>query len=119
MIFWSKLGMKKISKVAEECDVTLGMEILNRFEGYLLNTCDEGINYINAVGSKKVKIMLDTFHMNIEEDNIAAAPQRRLRWLSATAAPPQATPAPAYTGGTVCSFPPALCVSAKSAPPDG
>ena len=69
----SIINMKKISKVAEECDVTLGMEILNRFEGYLLNTCDEGINYINAVGSKKVKIMLDTFHMNIEEDNIAAA----------------------------------------------
>ncbi len=66
-------NMKKVAKVAEECDVVLGMEVLNRFEGYLLNTCDEAIRYVDAVGSKNVRIMLDTFHMSIEEDNIAAA----------------------------------------------
>lgn len=66
-------NMKKIAKVAEDCGVVMGMEILNRFEGYLLNTCDEGIQYVDAVGSKNVQIMLDTFHMSIEEDNIAAA----------------------------------------------
>ncbi len=69
----SIINMKKLAKVAEDCDVTLGMEILNRYEGYLLNTCEEGLDYINAVGSDNVKVMLDTFHMNIEEDNIAAA----------------------------------------------
>lgn len=66
-------NMKKVAKVAEDCGVVMGMEILNRFEGYLLNTCDEGIQYVDAVGSKNVQIMLDTFHMSIEEDNIAAA----------------------------------------------
>ena len=66
-------NMKEIAKVAEACDVTLGMEVLNRFEGYLLNTCDEAIAYVDAVGSSHVKVMLDTFHMNIEEDNIGAA----------------------------------------------
>ncbi len=69
----SVTNMKKIAKVAEECDIVLGMEVLNRFEGYLLNTCDEAIKYVDAVGSRNVQIMLDTFHMNIEEDNIAAA----------------------------------------------
>lgn len=69
----SVTNMKKIAKVAEECDIVLGMEVLNRFEGYLLNTCDEAIKYVDAVGSKNVQIMLDTFHMSIEEDNIAAA----------------------------------------------
>lgn len=69
----SVANMKKVAKVAEECDIVLGMEVLNRFEGYLLNTCDEAIQYVDAVGSKNVRIMLDTFHMSIEEDNIAAA----------------------------------------------
>lgn len=66
-------NMKEVAKYAVEYDVTLGMEILNRFEGYLLNTCDEGLAYVDAVGSDKVQVMLDTFHMSIEEDNIAAA----------------------------------------------
>lgn len=66
-------NMKKIAKIAESYDITLGMEVLNRFEGYLLNTCEEAIAYVDAVGSSHVKIMLDTFHMSIEEDNIGAA----------------------------------------------
>ena len=32
-------NMREVAKIAEDCDVTLGMEVLNRFEGYLLNTC--------------------------------------------------------------------------------
>ncbi len=69
-------NMREVAKVAEACDVTMGMEVLNRFEGYLLNTCEEAIAYVDAVGSSHVKVMLDTFHMNIEEDNIGAAIRR-------------------------------------------
>ncbi|MBQ4308351.1 MAG: sugar phosphate isomerase/epimerase [Lachnospiraceae bacterium] len=69
-------NMKKLAKIAEENGVVLGMEVLNRFEGYLLNTCEEGLAYVEAVGSPNVGLMLDTFHMNIEEDNIAAAIRR-------------------------------------------
>ena len=66
-------NMRKLSKVAEACDVTLGMEVLNRYEGYMMNTCEEALRFVDAVGSSHVKVMLDTFHMNIEEDNMAAA----------------------------------------------
>ena len=66
-------NMRKLSKVAEACDVTLGMEVLNRYEGYMMNTCEEALRFIDAVDSSHVKVMLDTFHMNIEEDNMAAA----------------------------------------------
>ena len=66
-------NMKELAKIAEACDVTLGMEVLNRYEGYMMNTCAEGLDFIRRVDSPKVKVMLDTFHMNIEEDNIAAA----------------------------------------------
>ncbi|MCR4818741.1 MAG: sugar phosphate isomerase/epimerase [Fretibacterium sp.] len=66
-------NMRILGKTAEDCGVVLGMEVLNRFEGYMINTCMECKKYIDAVGSPNVKIMLDTFHMNIEEDNMAAA----------------------------------------------
>lgn len=66
-------NLQILSKTAEAYDVTLGMEVLNRYEGYMLNTCEEAISFVDAVGSSHVKIMLDTFHMNIEEDNMGAA----------------------------------------------
>jgi D-psicose/D-tagatose/L-ribulose 3-epimerase len=63
----------EIARIAADCDVILGMEVLNRFEGYLLNTCEEAVKFVNEVNHPNVKIMLDTFHMNIEEDNLAGA----------------------------------------------
>ena len=66
-------NLQKLSKTAEKYDVMLGLEVLNRYEGYILNTCEEAKAFINEVGSTHCKIMLDTFHMNIEEDNMAAA----------------------------------------------
>lgn len=56
-----------------EYDIILGMEILNRHEGYLLNTAAEGVAYVDAVGADNVKIMLDTYHMSMEEDSFVDA----------------------------------------------
>lgn len=66
-------GVREIAKMAEQHSVMLGMEVLNRFEGYLLNTCEEALAFVDEVNNPCVKVMLDTFHMNIEEDNIAEA----------------------------------------------
>ena len=49
------------------------METLNRFEGYMLNDHNECIKYVKAVNKPNVKVMLDTFHMNIEEDSLTEA----------------------------------------------
>jgi D-psicose/D-tagatose/L-ribulose 3-epimerase len=65
--------VKEISKLAEDYDIIYCLEIVNRFEHFLLNTAEEGVAYVDAVGSPKVKLLLDAFHMNIEEDNIGAA----------------------------------------------
>ena len=46
------------------------VEVVNRFEQYLLNTCEEALDYCGRVGSSHCQILLDTFHMNIEEDSI-------------------------------------------------
>jgi D-psicose/D-tagatose/L-ribulose 3-epimerase len=66
-------NLKPLAKYAESKGVNLCIEPLNRFETDFLNTCDQGLKLIKAVGSKAVKLHLDTFHMNIEEKNQAAA----------------------------------------------
>lgn len=66
-------GMKKMGAVAAEYGITLGMEVLNRFENHILNTAEEGVRFVKQVGLDNVKVMLDTFHMNIEEESIGRA----------------------------------------------
>ena len=66
-------NLKPLAKYAEKKGVTLCIEPLNRFETDFLNTCDKGLKLLKAVKSKAVKLHLDTFHMNIEEKNQAAA----------------------------------------------
>jgi D-psicose/D-tagatose/L-ribulose 3-epimerase len=60
--------MQEAIKTAEDNNVSFNMEVVNRFEQYLLNTCQEAVDYVEAVGSPNARVMLDTFHMNIEED---------------------------------------------------
>jgi D-psicose/D-tagatose/L-ribulose 3-epimerase len=69
----SIIGIQKISRLAEDHGITLMLEVLNRFEGYLINTAQEGIEFIREVDRKNVMLMLDTFHMNIEEDSFGNA----------------------------------------------
>ncbi len=64
----SVASMREVARVAEDQRVFLNMEVVNRFEQFLLNTCEEAVAYVEAVGSPNAKVMLDTFHMNIEED---------------------------------------------------
>jgi len=65
--------VREIGKVAQDCGVDYCLEVLNRFEGYLLNTAAEGVKFVKEVDVSAVKVMLDTFHMNIEEDSIGGA----------------------------------------------
>ena len=66
-------GVREMGLVARDCGVDYCLEVLNRFEGYLLNTAAEGVRFVEEVGVPSVKLMLDTFHMNIEEDSIGGA----------------------------------------------
>lgn len=66
-------SLKEIAVVAEELDILISLEVLNRNETYILTDCKEAIEYCELVGSKAVKVLLDTYHMNIEEDNILDA----------------------------------------------
>ena len=66
-------NLKELCKYAEAQGVQICVEPLNRFETDFLNTCDQGLKLIKAVGSRALKLHLDTFHMNIEEKNQAAS----------------------------------------------
>jgi len=66
-------NLKVLAAYAAKKGVKLCIEPLNRFETDFLNTCDKGLQLLKAVGAKNVKLHLDTFHMNIEEKNQAAA----------------------------------------------
>jgi len=66
-------NLKALSAYAAKKGVTICVEPLNRFETDFLNTCDQGLRLIKAVGSPALKLHLDTFHMNIEEKDQAAS----------------------------------------------
>lgn len=67
---WCLENLVKAGKIARDCGVTIGVEPLNRFETDMINTADQAISLVKEVGDSNVKILLDTFHCNIEEKNI-------------------------------------------------
>lgn len=66
-------SMRRLMPVAEDCGVYYCCEVVNRFEQYLLNTAREGAAFVKQLESPNAKVLLDTFHMNIEEDDLVQA----------------------------------------------
>ena len=69
----SAAALRLVGQVAGDLGVTLCLEVINRFEANLFNTVDDGLAFLQQVDSPHVKLHLDTFHMNIEEDDLAQA----------------------------------------------
>lgn len=65
--------LKELSAYAHERGVVLCVEPLNRFETSFLNLASQAIEIADAVGHPGCGLLLDTFHMNIEEQSIGAA----------------------------------------------
>ena len=63
-------GVKEIAEYAKRFEVKLVIEPLNRYESDFLNTADETAKVIERISMDNVGLLLDTFHMNIEERNI-------------------------------------------------
>ena len=73
--------LKKICGYAEKRGRNIALEPLNRFETDFVNTCEQALQMIEDVNSPALSILLDTFHMNIEEKNPGAAIRRAGRHL--------------------------------------
>lgn len=61
--------------------VTIGLEALNRFECYLVNTMDDLAAHLDEIDRPHIKAMYDTFHANIEEGDPIGAFTRNLRHI--------------------------------------
>jgi D-psicose/D-tagatose/L-ribulose 3-epimerase len=75
----SVASQRAIGDHAGKRDVTIGLEALNRFECYLLNTMADLSAHIDEIGHPNIKAMYDTFHANIEEADPIGAYTRHVK----------------------------------------
>lgn len=66
-------ALREAGKFAADLGVNIGLEPVNRYETYLVNTCAQAIKLKEMIGLPNIKIHLDTYHMNIEEKSFYAA----------------------------------------------
>lgn len=66
-------SLTTVAHHAAGAGVSLAVEPLNRFETDLVNTVEQGLTLCNDIGADNVGLMLDTFHMNIEEKSLPDA----------------------------------------------
>ncbi len=66
-------NLKQVARYAEDKGITLAMEPLNRFETSFINLTEQALELMKMIGSPRVKLMMDTFHANIEEKNLGRA----------------------------------------------
>jgi len=66
-------SLREILGRAEQYGIAYCLEIVNRFEQCILNTAAEGVDYLRELDHPSAKLLLDIFHMNIEEDSFADA----------------------------------------------
>jgi sugar phosphate isomerase/epimerase len=67
---WAIDSVQKLTDKAADLDVTLVIEPLNRYESCIVNTAEHALQFVKQVGHPKVKILLDSYHMNIEEKDM-------------------------------------------------
>ncbi|WP_328471449.1 sugar phosphate isomerase/epimerase [Actinoplanes sp. NBC_00393] len=61
--------LSQLAKEARGLGMTLGLEICNRYETNVINTAHDALRLADDIGEDNVLIHLDTYHMNIEEDD--------------------------------------------------
>lgn len=66
-------AVRQIANRARALELSLVMEVLNRYEAHLVNTASEALAFVEEVGAGNVGVLLDAYHMNIEESEPAAA----------------------------------------------
>jgi len=70
---WLVEALRECSAAARSHNIRLALEPINRYETTLINNVSEGLHLIKRVGANNFGLLLDTFHMNIEEVNIEAS----------------------------------------------
>lgn len=66
-------NLKHVALYAEDKGVTLALEPLNRWETSFINLTEQALELARMIDSPRVKVMMDTFHANIEEKGLGKA----------------------------------------------
>ena len=61
--------LQRLARRAAAHGITLGLEVVNRYETNLFNTAAEALTIVSEIGEPNLGVHLDTYHMNIEEDD--------------------------------------------------
>ena len=72
---WLVAALRECSAAAHASGIRLAVEPINRYETTLVNSVDQGLTLIRNVGADNLGLLLDTFHMNIEEADILSSIQ--------------------------------------------
>jgi D-psicose/D-tagatose/L-ribulose 3-epimerase len=70
---WAADCLREAARFAKGLGIRLGIEPVNRYETYLVNTCEQALELIDMIGEDNVGVHLDTYHMNIEEKSFYEA----------------------------------------------
>jgi D-psicose/D-tagatose/L-ribulose 3-epimerase len=65
--------LQRICAEAAKSQITVGLEVVNRYESNVLNTAAQAVEFCKRIAAPNCKVHLDTYHMNIEEADIEAA----------------------------------------------
>ncbi|MCD6289775.1 MAG: sugar phosphate isomerase/epimerase [Anaerolineae bacterium] len=73
---WLVGALQECCQAAEPAGVKLALEPINRYETTLINNVEQGLDLVGRVGASNMGLLLDTFHMNIEEPSIEESIRR-------------------------------------------
>jgi D-psicose/D-tagatose/L-ribulose 3-epimerase len=68
--------LRRVAERANASGITVGVEVVNRYETNMVNTAAEAVALMDRIGQSNVVAHLDTYHMNIEEGDLAGAIER-------------------------------------------
>ena len=66
-------GMVECAEYISGKNCSIVFEAINRYENNYFNTAEETAAFVDRIGSPQIRVLLDTFHMNIEERDMSAA----------------------------------------------
>jgi len=79
---WTLDCIRECLKEAQELGISLTIEPLNRYETNFLNTIAETISFIKKIDAPNIGMLIDTFHMNIEEASIYESIKKSKSYLT-------------------------------------
>lgn len=68
---WAVEAATAVAGRAADVGVTIAVEPWNRYETYLINRVSQAASFVDEVGLPNIGVMADTFHMALEERDIA------------------------------------------------